>query len=72
VRHQDLLVEGDQQGRVVQAHHAERFEERVADQEVAVAGHEADRPLPCRLAEHVGAARLEIALGDVVADPDLE
>ena len=40
------------------------LEHRVADQEVAVAGHEGDGPVPRpRLAQDLGAARLEAALG---------
>ena len=51
---------------------AGRLEQRIADEEIAIAGHEADRPIGGGGGEHLGAARFEAALGHVVADPDLE
>jgi hypothetical protein len=55
-----------------EADDAARAEHGVADEEVAIAGHEGDHPLGRRGAQHLDAARLEAALGHVVADPDLE
>jgi hypothetical protein len=65
------LLEGDEQRRIAEAHHAERLEQRVADRKSRLPAMKATRALrPLRPAR--GAARLEVALGDVVADPDLE
>jgi hypothetical protein len=72
VREHDAIVERDDEGRVGEADDAARAEHGVADEEVAIAGHEGDHPLGRRGAQHLDAARLEAALGHVVADPDLE
>ena len=72
VREQNALAESDDDGGIGQSHDAVRLEQRIADEEIAVAGHEADRPFGGGGGEHLGAARFEAALGHVVADPDLE
>ena len=72
MREQDAFAEGDDDGRIGKADDALRLEQGIADQEVAIAGHEADGASRRSRSEHVGAERLEAALGHVVADPDLE
>jgi hypothetical protein len=72
VAEQNAFAEGEQHRRILQSHHAALVQERGAEQEVAIAGHEGQAALRRRLLEDGRHLGLEGAVAGVVADPGLE
>jgi hypothetical protein len=72
VRDQNPLAEADQHRRIGERRHAAFSEHVDADEEVPIAGHEAEEASLAGLGQHRHALRLEAIVAGVVADPDLE